>query len=140
MLMDDKVTLATSRNKLLEKLSILYDNCDSHGMVNADKTRFMVINGNDQDKTLICLRENVIRHCDQYVYLGSVFTSDGSTKSSIEQHVEEKEKHFHKLVMCLCTNREFPFCIKGKVVEAAFNAAILYSCESWIDANCQAED
>ena len=100
----------------------------------------MVINGDDQDKTPICLRENVIRHCDQYVYLGSVFTSDGSTKSSIEQHVKEKEKHFHKLVMFLCTNREFPFCVKRKVVEAAFDAAILYSCESWIDASCQAVD
>ena len=141
MLMDDTVILATSRNKLLEKLGILYDYCDTHGMVvNADKTKFMVINGDDQDKTPICLRENVIRHCDQYVYLGSVFTSDGSTKSSIEQHVKEKEKHFHKLVMFLCTNREFPFCVKRKVVEAAFNAAILYSCESWIDASCQAVD
>ena len=141
MLMDDTVILATSRNKLLEKLGILYDYCDTHGMVvNADKTKCMVINGDDQDKTPICLRENVIRHCDQYVYLGSVFTSDGSTKSSIEQHVKEKEKHFHKLVMFLCTNREFPFCVKRKVVEAAFNAAILYSCESWIDASCQAVD
>ena len=68
-------------------------------VVNADKTNFMVINGDDQDKTPIRLRENVIRHCDQYVYLGSVFTSDGSTKYSIELHVKEKEKHFHKLVM-----------------------------------------
>ena len=37
--------------------------------------------------------------------------------------------------MFLCTNREFPFCVMRKVVEAAFNAAILYSCES-----CQAVD
>ena len=100
----------------------------------------MVINGDDQDKTSIRPRENVIRHCDQYVYLGSVFTSNGSTKSSIEQHVKEKEKHFHKLVMFLCTNREFPFCVKRKVVEAAFNAAILCSCESSIDASCQVVD
>ena len=63
-------------------------------VVNADKTKFMVINSDDQDKTPIRLRENVVRHYDQYVYLGSVFTSDVSTKSSIEQHVKEKEKAF----------------------------------------------
>ena len=42
--------------------------------------------------------------------------------------------------MFLCTNRELPFCVKRKVVEAAFDAAILYSCESWIDASCKAVD
>ena len=96
-------------------------------VVNADKTKFMVVNGDDQEKTPIRLRENGTRHC-------------GSTKSSIEQHVKEKEKQFHKLVLFLCTDREFPFCVKRKVVENAFNAAILYSCESWIDASCQAVD
>ena len=122
MLMDDAVILTTSRNKL-EKLSILYDYFDTHGMlVNADKTKFMVINGDDQDKTPIHPRENVIWHCDQYVYLGSVFTSDGNTKTSIEQHVKENDKHFHKLVAFLCTNRELPFCVKRNVVETAFNA------------------
>ena len=127
MLMDDTVILTTSKNKL-EKLTILYDYFDTHGMVvNAHKTRFIVINADDQDKTPIRLRENVIRHCDQYVYLGSVFTSDGSTKSSIEQHVKEKEKHFHKLVMFLCTNRELPFCVKRNVVETAFNAIFTFA-------------
>ena len=141
MLMDDTVILATSRAKLHEKLNILYDYCDTHGMViNTDKTKFMVINGGDQDKLPIGIRNNVIRHCDQYVYLGCIFTSDGSTKSSIEQHSKDKEKHYHKLVMFLNTNRDFPFCVKRKVVEAAFNSAILYGCETWMDASCQPVD
>ena len=38
--------------------------------------------------------------------------------------------------MFLNTNRDFPFCVKRKVVEAAFNSAILYGCESWIGGNC----
>ena len=44
MLMDDTVILATSRRKLEEKLNILWEYCDTHGMlVNTDKTKFMVI-------------------------------------------------------------------------------------------------
>ena len=60
-------------------------------VVKADQTKFLVINGDDQDKTHICLRGNVFRHCDQYDYPGSAFTSDGSMKSSIE-HVKKKKE------------------------------------------------
>ena len=123
--MDDTVILAINKNNILEKLSIFYDYCDTHGiMVNADKMKFMVINGADHDEIPIFLRENAIRHCDQYVYLGSVFNSDGTTKSSIEQHVKEKGNTFTTRYIFLCTNREFKLCVKRKVVEAAFNATI----------------
>ena len=83
------------------------------------------------------MHNNHIQHCDEYVYLGTIFTSNGSLKSSLEKHTKEKEKHLHKLVMFLNTNHDFPFCVKRKVVEAAFNAAILYGCESWIGVSCQ---
>ena len=136
--MDDTVILATSRRKLEEKLNILWEYCDTHGMlVNTDKTKFMVICDDDHDKFPIDMHNNHIQHCDEYVYLGTIFTSDGSLKSSLEKHTKEKEKHLHKLVMFLSNNRDFPFCVKRKVVEAAFNAAILYGCESWIGVSCQ---
>ena len=49
--MDDTVILFTSRNGILTKLSKLNDFCVSHGMkINASKTKFMVINGNIEDK------------------------------------------------------------------------------------------
>ena len=54
--------------------------------------------------------------------------------------LKKKINTFTSSLCFLCTNREFSFCVKRKVVEAAFNAAILYSCESWIDASCQAVD
>ena len=138
MLMDDTVILATSRRKLEEKLNILWEYCDTHGMlVNTDKTKFMVICGDDHDKLPIDRPNNHIQHCDEYVHLGTIFTSNGVSKSSLEKHTKEKEKHLHKLVIFLNTNRVFQFCVKHKVVEAAFNAAILYGCESWIGVSCQ---
>ena len=141
MLMDDTIILATSRTKLVEKLNILYDYCEDSGMVvNNDKTKFMMINGQDDDKLPVDIRGNLICVCDEYVYLGAVFTSDGSLKSYIASHTQDKTKHLHKLIMFLNTNRDFPSCVKRKFVEAAFNSANLYGCESWIGGNCQEVD
>ena len=51
MLMDDTVILATTRERLQEKLNVLDDFCKTHGMViNQSKTKFMAINGDPIDK------------------------------------------------------------------------------------------
>ena len=137
MLMDDTVILATNRESALHKTQILHDYCESHGMVvNGSKTKFMVINGDDVDKQCIEMGDLKIYHCDEYVYLGSIFTSDGRITTSLQRHFTSKQKHFHKLVMFLCTNKDVPFVAKWKVVTAAFNAAILYGCEGWLDCSC----
>ena len=49
--MDDTVLLSTSRNGIITKLGLLNEFCVSHSMkINASKTKFSVINGNDDDK------------------------------------------------------------------------------------------
>ena len=132
MLMDDTVFLATSRERLIEKLYILDEFCESHGMIiNESKTKFMVIHGGVRDRMPIKISSRMIEHCDQYVYLGSIFTSDGSTKSSLCA----RQKHYNKLVLFLRNNCDMPFVMKKKVIDAAFNAALLYGCESWLDTN-----
>ena len=137
MLMDDTVIMATSRERLLVKLDVLHEYCISHGMViNEDKTKFMVINGNEMDRGDIDFHDTVIKHCSRYDYVGSIFTADGSLISSLKEHCADKQKHFHKLVMFLKTNCDILFSVKRKVVDAAYNAAILYSCESWLGASC----
>ena len=79
MLMDDTVSLATSWRKLEEKMNILWEYCDTHSMlVDTDKTKFMVICRDDHDKLPIAMHNNHIQHCDEYVYLDTIFTSNGS--------------------------------------------------------------
>ena len=85
------------------------------------KTKFMVIKGSDEDRTKMSMEGLTIDHCDVYVYLGAVFTSNGSTKSAIEEHYKMKQSHFHKLVIFLQTNVDMPFSAKRKVVDACFN-------------------
>ena len=60
MLMDDTVILATSRNKCIEKAKILVKICNNSGMIiNENKTKFMVINGNTEDKKDLTIRDNI---------------------------------------------------------------------------------
>ena len=94
------------------------------------------MNGNETDRGDIDFHDIVVKHCSRYVYLGSIFTADGILISSLKEHCADKQKHFHILVMFLKTNCDVPFTVKRKVVDAAYNAAILYSCESWLGASC----
>ena len=105
MLMDDTVILATSRERLIAKMYILDEFCESHGMIiNECQTKFMVIHGGVRDRMQIKIGSRMIEHCDQYVYLGSIFTSDGSTKSSLCAQVDDRQKHYNKLVLFLRNN------------------------------------
>ena len=72
--------------------NVLHKYCVSHEMViNEDKTKLMVINGNETDRGDIDFHDTVIQHCSRYVYLGSIFTADGSLISSLKEHCTDKQ-------------------------------------------------
>ena len=134
MLMDDTVILATSREKMMEKLKLLDRYCIENDMrVNAAKTKLMVINGRPLDKVPFVLSNFIVRECSEYVYLGSLFTADGRTGSSLRAHLESKNKHLNKLLIFFATNYDAPFTVMKKVLEACFMSCILYGCEAWLN-------
>ena len=136
MLMDDTVIFATSRESLIRKLGVLKEYCDEYGMqVNEKKTEFMVINGNKSDRENIHVNGMSVSHCTSYVYLGVIFTENGSAATSLKAHVAEKKKHLNRLIVFLTRNYDAPFFVKQKVFDAAFSSAILYGCESWLDVS-----
>ena len=136
MLMDDTVIFASSRERMVQKLDILLEYCVSHGMVmNESKTKFFVINGDASDKEPFPLGDILIKLCERYVYLGAIFTADGSTASSLSAHAKEKRSQLNKLLIFFRNNPDMPFFVKRKVLEAAFNSSILYGCESWLDVS-----
>ena len=94
MLMDDTVILATSREKLSEKLKLLDEYCKTSGMrLNESKTKFMVINGSPMDQIPFVLSNTIIKHCTSYIYLGVIFTSDGRCASALLEHLSNKCLH-----------------------------------------------
>ena len=134
--MDDTVLLSTSRDGIIAKLSILNDFCISHGMkINVSKTKFMVINGNIDDKQDLIVQEMCVKLCKYYVYLGSPFAADGLTSSSIKINSNLRMCQALKFVSFCRKNNDIPFYVKMKVFNAAVMSSILYGCESWLGGN-----
>ena len=134
LLMDDTVILSTCRERAIEKAKVLTNFCSRSGMViNPDKTRFMVINGEDKDvTTMVVSDELTITNCSSYTYLGCIFTEDGLPESSVKQHLKSKQSHSLKFISFLSKNFDFPFWVKRKVLDSALFSTILYGCEVWL--------
>ena len=136
MLMDDTVLLATNRENAMEKVKVLTEFCSASGMIiNSSKTKFMVINGGDHDRTPLVQDDLTIQNCLQYTYLGSIFTQDGKLTSSLRAQCESKLPHVMKFEAFVRKNTDLPFPGKKKVFEAALLSAIMYGCESWLSNN-----
>ena len=136
MLMDDTVLLATNRKNMIKKVQLLNQFCTRSGMIiNENKTKLMVINGNNVDREPIIVNNLTIKHCDKYIYLGSPFTADGSIATAIKVHAQEKMAHFNKFISFLHKNNHLPFVIKKRVFDACMVSAILYGCESWLNGD-----
>ena len=84
-LCDKTGILASSKERLTEKLLILVDYCNESGMViNEDKTKFMAINPtSDEDRASINIGPVTVKHCLSYTYLGVIFTADGNLSSML---------------------------------------------------------
>ena len=140
MLMDDAVLLATTRESALRKIHILKEFCSNSGMIiNQAKTKFMTINGKEEDRQPLQSNNLVIEYCQKYTYLGAVITQDGNIASSVKAQCEAKRAHVIKFEAYVRRNTDMPFPAKKKVFDAALVSAILYSSETWLSpAACNA--
>lgn len=85
MLMDDTVIVATSRLHAIQKLKILNDFCQSSEMIiKCSKIKFMVINGSEEDRQPLKQGSLRVSNCNEYIYLGLIFTKDGKMTTAIE--------------------------------------------------------
>ena len=136
VLMDDTVLLSTTRGGMIQKLNLLDQFCNSHGMiVNSSKTKFFVINGNRQDEEQMVVGGFVVDTCEQYVYLGCIFTADGSVSSSIKAEAQSRICHVLKFVSFLNKNNDIPFKIKYQIFQLALMPALVYGSESWLNGD-----
>ena len=70
VMMDDTVLLSTTKDGMKNKIKIMYDYCNSYGMiVNNSKTKFMVVNGSSEDREPISVNNNIINYTKQYIYV-----------------------------------------------------------------------
>jgi hypothetical protein len=139
MLMDDTALLATSRDTLLKRYDALVRFCEEYDMViNEDKTKLMVINGDRADRASFQKGGVTVTHVDSYIYLGSPFSAKGSVQNDIQEHANLKQKHVNKFNTFCYKNQSMPFIFKKKVFDAVLTTKLLYGCESWFTEDYKA--
>ena len=133
LLMDDTVIVATSRDMCKRKFEILMDYCTEYGMVvNSSKTKFFVINADENDKQPFMFGNLKVEYSSQYLYLGAWFIDDANVKSVLKLHGKSSSSLVNKFAIFCATNTTMPFCYKMKVFQAAVMTSLLYSSESWL--------
>ena len=103
--------------------------------VNQGKTKFMVINGTEYNKSPIVLNNLTIENCFSYLYLGVLFTQDGKVNNAVKQQMSDKQCHVAKFAAFISKNSDLPFLIKKRVMGAALFSSILYGHVSWIGSS-----
>ena len=133
MLMDDTAIVATSRERLLQRFDALVEFCEKYEMIiNEDKTQFMVIDGEEEDRISFHKGGVTVTHTEQYIYLGNPFLESGDMPASLKSHADLKTKHLNKFKLFCVKNQNMPFPYKKKVFDAVMTTKILYGCESWL--------
>ena len=133
MLMDDTIIFASNRDAFFKKVKVLVRFCKTTGMViNDDKTKFMVVNGAPEDMEPIHESGIIIKNCDSYTYLGSLFLQNGRVKSAIAAQCKAKGGQLLKYRSFVTKNSDLPFWAKKKVLDSALLTSVFYACESWL--------
>ena len=99
------------------------------------KTKFFAVNISIVDREPFRVDGLTVSWCDRYIYLGGVFTSDGSVSSSIAAHAQAKMCHILKFISFVNKNNDVTFFVKKKLFNAALMSTVLYGCESWVNGD-----
>ena len=82
-----------------------------------------------------CMADLLVEWCKQYYMPGFPFTSNGRVSSSGKIHATAKMAHLNKCICFLKKNSDIPIVVKKRIFAAALMSAILYVCESWLNAD-----
>jgi len=131
MYADDLVLLSQSEKGLQTSLDKLYDYCVKWKLcVNNTKTKVMIFNksGRMLNNHVFKYDNNLIELCNEYCYLGILFTPSGSFTKTINYLKDKATKAFFKI-------RENLYSSSSKCSIKLFNSLIkpilCYGCEIW---------
>ncbi|MPC33875.1 hypothetical protein E2C01_027242 [Portunus trituberculatus] len=61
--------------------------------INNSKTKFFVTNGTQDDKQQMVVDDIVVEACERYEYLGSPFTANGSSSTTVKLKEKKQKKY-----------------------------------------------
>jgi hypothetical protein len=86
------------------------DFCRTSGMqINETKTKFMVINGSEEERQQMTQADLEIKNCDTYTYLGMAFSQDGKLGTSMKTQCKAKMPHVVTFESFIKKNQDMPY-------------------------------
>ena len=103
--------------------------------LNLGKSGYLIINGDDSDRTDLVLKNGALAYCSVIKYLGVKISDCGILKKDIDFFLEDKRANVTIKFGNFCRkNYLAPLDIKLRVLNTCVTASLLYSCETWGDS------
>ena len=131
---DDTAIMSTNKILFIRKCNILLAAFKEKKVsLNLKKSGFLVINPHTlEDRLDIKLDSGWLNYCSTFVYLGAIFSDNGTVYYDLNLHVKNRGKSvFVKLANFIRNNPAAPITVKKKILNSCLNASLLYGCEAW---------
>ena len=128
---DDTVIFGTDAESFQHNLDMFYEYCQLMKFnVNYNKTKIMVFGLRNMQNLEFKLGEYVISICDEFKYLGVIFSKSRSFLKAIKHNVDHAKKAMHLLYKRI-RNLHIPTDLQRELFNHTIMPILLYGCEVW---------
>ena len=132
---DDTVSFGTSEENFQYNLNIFYEYSKTWKLdVNFDKTIILIFGTRNDEKYEFRLGENIVSICEEFKYLGVIFTKSRSFYKARKHNVDQARKALHVLYKRI-RNLNLPIDLQLQLFYHTILPIALYSCEVWGSEN-----
>ena len=126
---DDQAIIANDKDDMEYMVRKIIEEYAKWGLtVNTEKTKYLPIGANTEN--LILDNNMEIRACEDYRYLGSIFTGDGTDDREINNRVIQARRVI-RCINGILWSTEITKNRKYNIYETLVKSILLYGCETW---------
>ena len=127
---DDTVIFGTDPDSFQENINIFFEYSRQWKLnVNLNKTKILIFGIRNTDNLEFKLGDNKIDICDEFKYLGTVFTKRRSFYKAIKHNVDHAKKALHLLYKRI-RNLQIPIDLQIQLFDSTVLPILLYGCET----------
>ena len=128
---DDTVLLGTDAESFQHNLNAFYEYSQQWKLnVNYSKMKIIIFGIRDTSNHSFKLGDNNIEICDEFKYLGVIFTKHRSFFKAIKHNIDHARKALHLLYKRI-NNLQIPIDLQIQLFDHTILPLLLYGCEVW---------
>ncbi|MEW8548204.1 MAG: reverse transcriptase domain-containing protein, partial [Candidatus Thiodiazotropha sp.] len=128
---DDTVVFGTDATSFQENLNYFYEYTRIWKLkINYDKTKIMIFGTRNDDQFEFRIGESFIAICDEFKYLGVIFSKSRSFYKAMRHNVDQAKKALHLLYKRI-RNLHLPIDLQLHLFDHTILPILLYGCEVW---------